>query len=65
MVDVVLVGVKAWQVTDAAHAMQPMVGSETFVIPLQNGVEVASQLATVLGAEHVLRHLNLQAGCIM
>lgn len=54
VVDVVLVGVKAWQVTDAAHAMQPMVGSETFVIPLQNGVEAASQLATVLGAEHVL-----------
>ena len=34
--------------------MQPMVGPATFVVPLQNGVEAASQLAAVLGAEHVL-----------
>lgn len=54
VVDAVIVGVKAWQVTDAAHAMQPMVGPETFVIPLQNGVTATSQLAAVLGAEHVL-----------
>ena len=31
-----------------------MVGPATFVVPLQNGVEAASQLAAVLGAEHVL-----------
>jgi 2-dehydropantoate 2-reductase len=53
-VDAVLVGVKTWQVTEAARAMRPMVGPETFVVPLQNGVEAAGQLAAVLGAEHVL-----------
>jgi 2-dehydropantoate 2-reductase len=53
-VDVVLVGVKAWQVTEAAQAMRPLVGPETFVVPLQNGVEAPDQLAAVLGAEHVL-----------
>jgi 2-dehydropantoate 2-reductase len=53
-VDVVLVGVKAWQVTDAARAMQPMVGAQTLVIPLQDGVEAPRQLAGVLGEEHVL-----------
>src|SRR5215475_7822245 len=52
--DVVLVGVKAWQVTDAAEAMRPMMGSETFVVPLQNGVEAPSQLGTALGRERVL-----------
>jgi 2-dehydropantoate 2-reductase len=31
-----------------------MVGPATFVVPLQNGVEAASQLAAVLGPEHVL-----------
>jgi 2-dehydropantoate 2-reductase len=31
-----------------------MVGPETAVVPLQNGVEASSQLAAVLGAEHVL-----------
>jgi 2-dehydropantoate 2-reductase len=53
-VDVVLVGVKAWQVTEAAQAMGPLVGPETFVVPLQNGVEAPDQLAAVLEAEHVL-----------
>ncbi len=31
-----------------------MVGPATFVVPLQNGVEAASQLTVVLGSEHVL-----------
>lgn len=53
-VDVVLVGVKAWQVVGAAHAIRPLLGPATFVVPLQNGVEAPSQLAAVLGAEHVL-----------
>ena len=53
-VDVVLLGVKAWQVEEAARNMRPMIGPKTFVVPLQNGVEAASQLAAVLGAEHVL-----------
>ena len=56
-VDVVLLGVKAWQVEEAARNMQPMVGPATFVIPLRNGVEAPSQLAPVLGAEHVLGSL--------
>jgi 2-dehydropantoate 2-reductase len=54
VVDVVLVGVKAWQVPEAAQAMRPMVGPDTFVVPLQNGVEAPTQLAAVLGAQHVL-----------
>ncbi len=53
-VDAVLVGVKAWQVTDAALALRPMVGPETCVVPLQNGVEAPTQLAAVLGSQHVL-----------
>jgi 2-dehydropantoate 2-reductase len=53
-VDTVLVSVKAWQVPDVALAMRPLVGPDTFVVPLQNGVEAPEQLAGVLGAEHVL-----------
>ena len=53
-VDVILLGVKAWQVEEAAGNMKPMVGPATVVVPLQNGVEAASQLAAVLGPEHVL-----------
>ena len=53
-VDVVLVGVKAWQVLGAADAIRPLMGPETFAVPLQNGVEAASQLASVLGADRVV-----------
>ena len=52
-VDIVLVGVKAWQVPEAAQAILPLVGPATVVIPLQNGVEAAVQLAAVLGEQHV------------
>ena len=53
-VDMVLVGVKAWQVSEAAAAMRPMIGPETFVLPLQNGLEAPAQLSGILGDQHVL-----------
>jgi 2-dehydropantoate 2-reductase len=52
--DVVLVGVKTWQLANAARAMRPMIAPQTFVVPLQNGVEAATELAAVLGTGHVL-----------
>jgi 2-dehydropantoate 2-reductase len=53
-VDVVLLGVKAWQVPDAAEAMRPLLGERTFVVPLQNGIEAPDQLAAALGPDRVL-----------
>jgi 2-dehydropantoate 2-reductase len=65
-VDLVVLGVKAWQVPAAAEAMRPMVGPGTVVLPLQNGVEAHDQLAAVLGEGRVLggvcRILAFQAG---
>ena len=52
--DMVLVGVKAWQVPEAAEAMKPMIGSETFILPMQNGLEAPTQLNEILGEQHVL-----------
>ncbi|MBI5572081.1 MAG: 2-dehydropantoate 2-reductase [Desulfomonile tiedjei] len=52
-VDAIILGVKAWQVADAAALMQPMIGSETFVLPLQNGVEAPLILSENLGPRHV------------
>ena len=57
-VDVVILGVKAWQLTEAAEAMRPMIGPETCVLPIQNGVEAPSQLSAVLGEEAVLGGLG-------
>jgi len=53
-VDAVILGVKTWQVDDAARAMIPLIGPETVVVPLQNGVEAADQLAAALGSRHAL-----------
>lgn len=53
-VDAVILGVKAWQVIEAAKAMRPMIGPDTFVVPMQNGVEAAGQLASVLGDKAVV-----------
>lgn len=53
-VDFVIVGVKTWQLPEAARAMRPMVGPRTSVVPLQNGVEAAEQLSAEFSASHVL-----------
>jgi 2-dehydropantoate 2-reductase len=53
-VDLVIIGVKAWQVPEAALAMKPLVGSNTTVLPLQNGVDAASQLIDALGSDNVI-----------
>ena len=52
--DAWIVGVKAWQVPEAAAALRPVAGAESVVVPLQNGVEAAAQLAAVLGDDRVL-----------
>jgi 2-dehydropantoate 2-reductase len=52
--DVVLLGVKAWQVPQSAEAIRPLVGERSFVVPLQNGIEAPDQLAAVFGPDRVL-----------
>lgn len=54
-VDCVLLAVKAWQVEEAARALGPLLGPETFIVPLENGIEAPEQLSRVLGgSERVL-----------
>ena len=54
VVDYVLCCVKAWQIPAAARAMKPLIGPDTLVIPLQNGVEAPQQLATEIEPAQVL-----------
>lgn len=53
-VDLVILGVKAWQVRDAALAMRPLVRRNTTVLPLQNGVDAVPQLTAELGSDVVI-----------
>ncbi|MGH9499082.1 MAG: 2-dehydropantoate 2-reductase [Terriglobales bacterium] len=56
-VDAVILAVKAWQVNEAASAMQPMLTPATRVLPLQNGVEATEQLQQILGPRNPLMGL--------
>jgi 2-dehydropantoate 2-reductase len=55
--DLILLGVKAWQVTDVAKSLKPIIKDNSIIIPLQNGVLAAEELGAELGQEHVLNGL--------
>ena len=54
IVDTVILAVKAWQLPEAAEAIAPMVGTDTRIVPIQNGVDAPRQLADVFGTDRVL-----------
>ncbi len=57
VVDLVLVCVKSTQIEQIAPSLKALVGPETAVIPLQNGVEASVLLAKALGDGHVMEGL--------
>jgi 2-dehydropantoate 2-reductase len=53
-VDTVLFTVKLWDTEQAAKQALPLVGPDTRVITLQNGVDSAERIAPILGADNVV-----------
>jgi 2-dehydropantoate 2-reductase len=53
-VDYVLFCVKLWDVESAGAAIKPMVGPDTAVITLQNGVDAHERLIPILGTKAVM-----------
>src|ERR1700743_3271879 len=53
-VDIVLFCVKLWDVESAGEAIKPMVGPNTAVIPLQNGVDAHERLMPILGPKSLM-----------
>ena len=53
-VDFVLFCVKLWDVESAGEAIRPIVGPDTAVIPLQNGIDAAERLLPILGPRAVM-----------
>ena len=53
-VDIVLFCVKLWDVESAGEAIKPMIGPDTAVIPLQNGVDASDRLAPIVGRQAVM-----------
>jgi 2-dehydropantoate 2-reductase len=53
-VDVVLFCVKLWDIESAGTQIKPLIGPDTAVIPLQNGVDAAERLIPILGRDAVM-----------
>jgi 2-dehydropantoate 2-reductase len=53
-VDILLFAVKLWDTEIAAEAARPLVGPQTRVITLQNGVDSVERLAPILGKDQVV-----------
>jgi len=52
--DVVVVTPKMWAVEAIAPTLKPLLGKDTAVIPLQNGIDAPATLAKALGWDHVV-----------
>jgi 2-dehydropantoate 2-reductase len=53
-VDIVLFCVKLWDVESAGQQIKPLIGPDTAVIPLQNGIDAAERLVPILGSNAVM-----------
>ena len=53
-VDLVIVATKTYHTDEAARAIKPLIGSGTVVISLQNGIDAAERIGSVVGMEHII-----------
>lgn len=53
-VDIVLFAVKLYDTDSAGRMLAPLIGPETGVVDLQNGVDGEDELASIVGREHVV-----------
>ena len=53
-VDLVMVAVKSWQLGELLPSLQPLLGKDTMIVPLLNGVSAPGQLAAAVGSHRVL-----------
>jgi 2-dehydropantoate 2-reductase len=53
-VDAILFCVKTYDVESAARQALPLIGPETLVLPVQDGVEAAEQTGAIVGEDHVV-----------
>ncbi|MGZ7079143.1 MAG: ketopantoate reductase family protein, partial [Thermoanaerobaculia bacterium] len=57
-VDAVLLAVKTFGIADALESIRPIVGDDTIVVPLENGIEAPDEIAAALGAKHAAGGLS-------
>jgi 2-dehydropantoate 2-reductase len=64
-VDAILFCVKTYDVEAAARQSLPMVGPETLILPVQNGVEAAEQIGAIVGPEHVVTGVGVSGATLV
>jgi 2-dehydropantoate 2-reductase len=65
VVDYVLLCVKLWDVETAGEQIRPIVGPQTAVVTLQNGIDAADRLIPILGREAVMAGSAFVTGSIV
>jgi len=63
--DYILFCVKQWDVETAGAAITPMIGPDTALLPLQNGIDAAERLFPILGQHAVMGATVLVTGSII
>jgi 2-dehydropantoate 2-reductase len=63
--DIVLCCVKLWDVDTVAEQLHPIIGPQTVVVPLQNGVDAAERMIPFLGREAVMGGTAFVTGTII
>ena len=53
-VDLVVFCTKTYSIEEAATQIKPLIGPETTVLPLQNGIDAAERIGAVVGMEHMI-----------
>jgi 2-dehydropantoate 2-reductase len=53
-VELVIVATKTYHTDEAAQAIKPLLGVNTVVISLQNGIDAAERIGSTVGMEHML-----------
>jgi 2-dehydropantoate 2-reductase len=52
--DLVIICTKAWQIKEIAQQIAPLIGEETMILPLQNGVLSTEELAEFIPRENII-----------
>ena len=55
--DLIILGVKSWQIEDIAKKLKPQINENTMILPLQNGADNADRLREILPNKNVLAGL--------
>lgn len=55
--DLVILGVKSWQIPKIAQKLKPVISAETMILPLQNGANNAEKLLKILPKKNIIAGL--------